>query len=107
MNFLVLHFLCETVKGPSTRLAGKEFLSRMRFLVEDQVWSLADVKPVVNVKGGEKPEGLLTHTTLVGLQTAVRILVLNKLGSPVKGFSALATLQVLIQNRESLKRCKG
>lgn len=74
--------------------------------MENQVWSLAGVEPLVYVKGGEKPEGFLAYATLVGLQPAVCILVLNKLGSPGKGFATQVTLQVLVQNIDSLKCCK-
>lgn len=61
--------------------------------MENQVRSLADVKSLVCVKGGEKPEGLLTHATSVWLRSTVHILVLDKLRRAVKGFAALVTVQ--------------
>lgn len=64
--------------------------------MENQGRSLAGMKSLVGLKGGEKPEGLLTHATSIWLQSAVHVLVLNKLRSAGKGFATLVTLQVFI-----------
>lgn len=69
------------------------------------MWPLA-MKPLMCHKGWEKPEGPPTQATFVWFLPAVRALVLNQLGSPVKGFATLVTFKVFPQNTDSLERRK-